>query len=326
MSDDDFLQPFQQQLLDQVEMAHQEVLAGGSSKGIVLIGDSGRGKTHAFDQVARRYPPHVEGDQRVTPCIRHSMTEKGDAASTSRGLLMQLNRPMPAKMPQDHETTLDGAVREQKTRIMLLEEVQHSLLEGTAVMRKQMLKYVKNRWNAVPETTAQNWVGAPREKGRHSVVIVLSATDAIRKTLAVDRELRNRYGTVIDARRLALYPPELFLQFRLVARAMVHRHELQSQISLNDGQAAVRLYLASDGDLRVLDGVLERAATLLRLGRHGGAIQRNLEEAFKQKTAQNPGQRNPFSMSDQELGAAVERAKVDFERAERLKASGPGDA
>ena len=38
----DYLLPFQQHLLDQVDMALEEIQGGGTSQGILLIGASGR--------------------------------------------------------------------------------------------------------------------------------------------------------------------------------------------------------------------------------------------------------------------------------------------
>lgn len=48
---DSYVLPFQRDLLDTVGMALEEVQEGSTSQGILLIGESGTGKTMALDML-----------------------------------------------------------------------------------------------------------------------------------------------------------------------------------------------------------------------------------------------------------------------------------
>ena len=234
MTVNDYLMPWQKDVIREVERSRKQVLGGGNSRGILLLGPSGSGKTHVFDAISAAYPTSVKGVQRITPCIRISMKARPDAQAMSRSFLAQMGRPV-RQQSSVSEDTVQAAFREQEVRVALMEEVHNSLLSSEKRMSKQSGDYIKNLWNNAPNGTSVGWAGAATSDARHSMVIVVSAIEELRRAIDKDEELRSRFGTVVVAPKLALYPADLFRQFRLVLRSMVSRFELIDIIHPEDG-------------------------------------------------------------------------------------------
>jgi Cdc6-like AAA superfamily ATPase len=216
-------------LAEQVSMAQTEVAETGVSKGILLIGDSGVGKTHSFDHLMQHFSDTVTDMQVHTPAIRVSLKTKADAASISKSALLQLGRPLlPNRLTKldDLETLLHDAIRARHTRVVLLEEFHNGLLAGAAALRTQNRHFLKNLWNMHDTHNPGGWVSEKERRKPWGLVIVVSATVELLKTLANDQELKSRFNTVIESPSLALFPPAVFDDLRRVLKTMLNRYGL----------------------------------------------------------------------------------------------------
>jgi energy-coupling factor transporter ATP-binding protein EcfA2 len=312
----DYLLPWQKEAIKEVQRSLAQVLAGGNSRGIMLLGPSGCGKTHLFDAIAAAYPPTVEVVQRITPCVRISMKSRPDAQAMSRSFLAQMGRPV-RQQATVGEDTVQAAFREHKVRVVLMEEVHNSLLASEKRMSKQSGDYIKNLWNEAPNDTSTGWAGPATSAARHSMVIVVSAIEELRRAIDSDRELRSRFGTVVAAPQLALYPPEVFKQFRLVLRAMTRRFGLADFVPQEDGNLAVRLLLACDAHLRVLEEILSRTKQLRDEGDERPAPQ-VLGAAMAAVATTQFELANSFVLSEAELADKVAQAKKDFDQQQKV--------
>lgn len=312
----DYLLPWQKEAIKEVQRSLAQVLDGGNSRGIMLLGPSGCGKTHLFDAIAAAYPRTVKGVQLITPCVRISMKAKPDAKAMSHSFLAQMGRPVPQQSTVG-EDTVQSAFREHEVRVILMEEVHHSLLASEKRMSKQNGDYIKNLWNEAPNDTSTGWAGPATGAARHSMVIVASGIEELRRAIDSDWELRSRFGTVIAVPRLALYPPDVFKQFRFVLRSMTRRFGLDDFVPQGDGNLAVRLLLACDAHLRVLEDILSRAKLLRREGDNSPALEL-LEVAMSQVATTQFEVANPFGLSEAELAERVVQAKKDHEQREKI--------
>lgn len=312
----DYLLPWQKEAIKEVQRSLAQVLDGGNSRGIMLLGPSGCGKTHLFDAIAAAYPPTVKGVQRITPCVRISMKSRPDAQAMSRSFLAQMGRPV-RQQTTVGEDTVQSAFREHETRVLLMEEVHHSLLASEKRMSKQSGDYIKNLWNEAPNETATGWAGPATSAARHSMVIVVSAIEELRRAIDSDAELRSRFGTVIAAPPLALYPPDVFKQFRFVLRSMTRRFALDDFVLPGDGDLAARLLLACDAHLRVLEEILSRTKLLRNEGDDRQAPEL-LEAAMAAVATTRFELTNPFALSEVELAEKVLQAKKDHEQRVKL--------
>lgn len=310
----DYLRPFQTQLIEQVLMALAEVSETGISKGILLIGDSGVGKTHAFDHLSKLFPRRTEGTQVISPAVRVSLKTLANASSISKSALMQLGRPVPPKrkMAADElEVVLHDAIRAQRTSLVLLEEFHNGLLAGAAAIRTQNRHFLKNLWNMHDPRSSMAWVSSSDGAKPWGVVVVVSATIELLKPLAEDKELKSRFSSVIEAPSLALFPTVLLDEFRRVLKTMLNRYGLSERASVNDRNFVARVFFATNGHLRNMNDLVQRGATLSRKADVAAPMSELLGIAFEQiGGGYAPDGQNPFNWSDDALHANVLKARL----------------
>lgn len=315
MGANDFVLPFQQRLLDQVEMALEEIKAGGNSQGILLIGASGTGKSHGLDLVANRYAfEQMDGYQRITPCCRVSASTKADAYTTVAGVLTQLGKPMPNAKGNSNLMTLElsmqAALVAHRVQILIFEEFHNALLSGTPQLRGQTARLLKNQWNQSPLETAIGWAVPDIQRGDHRLVNVISGTDELREVFDKDKELGSRFGCVVEASSLNFSPPDSFKDFRYVFRSMAERFGLSDRLDADDDAIVARFLAACEAHLRVLEKLMQRTATL---SRRQGVLVITLEllaTAFDQIGGTTHPMGNPFRWTDEELTAHIVRSQA----------------
>jgi TniB protein len=319
----DYLLPFQQDLIDQVGTALDEIQAGGNSQGILLIGASGSGKTHGLDQVASRYPPTVDDYQMIMPCCRLSVPAKADAKAVCAGVRRQLGKPMTQATRADLdslELDMFAALRAQRNRILIFEEFHNALLSGSPQLRGQTARLLKNVWNIPPQGSPLGWAVPQAERGDHRLVIIVSGTEELRKVFEQDAELASRFGCIIEAKQVGFYPLESLIEFRSVLRSLAERFGLADCVDANDDPIALGCLFACGPHLRKLEKLLERLATLKRRDKAQHTLLELLAMAFAQ-VGGNPGPSgNPFKWPKEDL-MAKSAAKMNL-----VNKSDPGRA
>ncbi len=312
---DTYLLPFQRELLDEVDLALEEVAAGATSKGILLIGESGAGKTKALDILNDHVQllPYAASDispyQQLTAVCRLTSRSKAGAISIAKGILAKLGKPIQtgARIPLDElESDAIAALKARKVRLLVFEEFHNTLLAGSRQLRGQSARLLKNIWNMEPEHSSANWVRPDASEGER-LVIVVSGTAELLPVFEKEAELSSRFFTLVTAPRIKLYPPEDFQQFRQVARSMCRDYGLDEALLdvAKDHAMAARLYFATDGHLRRLDSLLLRFRTLRNRGQNLSAIE-TLGRALSKGLSNPVGiERNPFLWTEEELKSRV---------------------
>lgn len=311
-----YLLPFQAELIERVELALEEINAGGNSQGILLIGDTGTGKTTGYDEIAKRYPPRVEGVQIITPCVRVALPTKADVPAIIKRSMVQLRKPIASsrvlKVDQlEHQ--FHNAARTQGVRIFMLEEFHNILLVGEPRMRGQGAEFLKNAWNMHPDTTSLDWALPGAGEGKYRLLIVVSGTPELIKVFPPNSELGSRFSTVVPAPRLGLFPLESRRQFQTVFTRLCERFGIRQSVNINDWDLVTRCYLLTDGHLRGLEKLVERAASLIRKAVDGAAIVPVFARAAPQVSTKTIQGKNPFDLTALELADVVKRIKHGFE-------------
>lgn len=312
----EYLRPFQKELEEQVQMARMEVAETGVSKGIVLIGGSGTGKTHAFDYLSGLFSNSNEGHQVTTPCIRVSLKTSPDAISVSKSALSQLGRPTKSKTTLDElEELLHDAIRTRKTSVVMLEEYHNALLANESAIRTKNRRFLKNLWNLHNPKSNSSFVSERNGEMPRGIVLVLSATEELLKPLKEDVELQSRFTSYIFAPELALFPPALLDEYRHVLKFMLKRYGLSEKISVNDREFVAKTFFASNGHLRQLNDLIQRARTLSRKYDTSKTIVELLSTAFDQVGAgEKDRTKNPFTWSSEELMTNVAKAQLKLQQ------------
>jgi len=308
----DCILPFQQRLLDQIDMSLEEIEGGGNSQGILLIGASGTGKSHALELVVNRYGAvRMEGYQRINACCRVAAATKADAATTATSVLAQLGKPNAAKSSLDAlERSMMAALRAHKVRLLIFEEFHNALLSGAPLLRGQTARLLKNTWNQNPLESADGWAIPNQQRGDYRLAIIVSGTDELREPFKKDKELASRFGCVIETDQLAFKPAESFRDFRRVLRSLAERFNLASRLDANNDDLAARFLAACQAHLRILEKLLQRIATLSR--RHPGQeiTMDLLANAYDQVAEKAHPRGNPFRWTADEVASYVTREQA----------------
>ena len=303
------LLPYQRRFFDEISSAEQEVARGSNSHAIALYGDSGTGKTVTMDCLCEQKKQGQDGVQRKVPLCRVSVQAGGDARSIARSILSQLGKPLPAtKSLQlgDLEPQLHSAIISCSTLFIVIEELGNALLASTSnpKLRGQLARLLKNLWNLSPMNFPHDWALPNMARGDHRIILVVSGTPSILEALAGDTELGSRFASPIEAEKLTFFPPESFRNFRMVTEAIARRFQISERVDVNNDGLMARLLLGCDSHLRVLEHVVQRAATILRkdpVTDPNDALLR----AFDQVGGNAKGDRNPFRISDDSVASRV---------------------
>lgn len=307
----DYLLPFQERLLAQVEAALGEIAAGGNSQGIQLIGASGSGKTHGLDELVKRYPHGLDESQRLTPCCRVAVTAQGDAVSTAAAVLRQLGKPITSKPRQSLkflEPDMQQALLAQRVRILVFEEFHNAMLAGTPQLRGQIARFLKNLWNLHPQGSPASWATPQIGRDDHRLVVIVSGTDELLKVFEKDAELASRFGCIVRADKMAFSPPESFRSFQNVFGSLTDRFGLSDRLSPKDYSTVARCMLACGPHLRKLEKLLQRMATLARRPDAPTAIFELLGASFDEVGGATGPSINPFTLNEDEVTDLVAKA------------------
>lgn len=308
----EFLLPHQALLISRIDTALEEVRNGSNSQGILFIGASGSGKTHALDVATRSLRQRKDGHQRIIPCCRVGADATASTASIASAILVQLGVPLHVSSqlkPKQLEPMVMDALRACEVQLLIFEELHNALKASSRQLRGQLSRFLKNLWNLSPADSSSNWARPDRTRGDHRLVILASGTDELKDVFyhQEQKELQSRFGCLVEATKLSFSPSESFRAFRGVLAAMIRRSQLNHKLSATDNEVASRTLIACDGHLRVLETILCRSATLERRSANSMNSLELLACAFDEVGGETTSERNPFRWSTAEIAARIKK-------------------
>lgn len=260
----DYRRPWQTRLLEEVELAREEVRATGKSKGILVIGESGVGKTHAFDILSALYAPIVRDGKRVVPSVRLAPSATAKVNANIQSMLVQMGRPAVGLKGADLFGTFLKAGVAVELEIALFEEMHNAILKSSAAIGKETSEFLKNVWNYHDARISSAWTRPSADGSKpHGLVLVLSGTSDLERPILSSSELQSRFGTVIRAPKPSLFPAAARKDFQHLFKEMRDRYRLPKELSPNDAEHLARVYFATSEHLRHLESLFQRTSTLL---------------------------------------------------------------
>ncbi|MDT3680538.1 MAG: ATP-binding protein [Burkholderiaceae bacterium] len=297
------LLPHQNRLVREIEVALSEVLSTDTSRGILFVGESGTGKSHAFNVIESHFAtiPTNDVQQRAT-VVRADLRAATSTGAIIHALLTQLGRPniRPATKLDTLEWMLHDAFTAYGTLILLMEEMHNGLVREAKAFAYRTAELMKGLWN---RTTS----GLNSRGGEHAqkLVIVVSGLPVLLDVFAKDAELASRYSSVIEAPYLSLSSSEDIRLVRQVINEFRKRFGLAQLINPNDNDIVMRLYLATSMHLRHLEKLFARAQSLLaRQPRMDSGLEL-LKAAYPSALGIMNAPANPFEIDRARLEDAV---------------------
>lgn len=301
------LLPHQARLVEAIRVCLDEVAASGNSRGILLLGDSGTGKSHAFDAVEALFSgsAKTDGVQRLTPVVRVDLRTATTPTAVARAMLGKLGRPTKdtAKL-EILETMLSDALTTHCSVIVLLEELHNALTKESKRFAGKTGELMKSLWNRLPPESVNAHRSTNGPGGHQKLVIVASGLPVLRGVFSKDRELASRYSTIIEAPYLTLATPENIRLVRQMVNEFRKRFSLAEVVDPNDNEMIARLYLATGMHLRYLENLFSRAMRLHQRSPELGPMQL-MREAYVSALSVVHAPLNPFDIDTEKLGQIV---------------------
>lgn len=267
------------EIIKEMEQSLQLYRQTSIVKNLVVIGESGCGKTSLARAFCNRYPRQHLLEQTITPVAYIEVPSIGTVGALARQILASLGDPFPEKgRVIDQTARIEVMVRNAKTEMLILDEAQHIYDRG-----QQKSQYATSDWLKSLVNSIQ-------------IPMVLFGIPRLENLLHVNVQLRRRFRAPLT---LSLGDPEDpdFLELNLdVINALLPILPLPlASREMNDKELARRIYYATDGRVGYLKELLAQA--LEKAWEAGGdcVTRRDLESAFMTIWSASKGALNPFN-------------------------------
>lgn len=267
------------EILQQMEQAMQLYRQTGIVRNLVVIGESGCGKTSLARSFCARYPRQHLFERTVTPVVLIEVPSVGTVGSLARQILEALGDPFPEKgRVIDQTARIRLLVKNSKTEMLVLDEAQHVYDRGQSKSQYATADWLKNLLNSI------------------EIPVVLLGIPRLENLLRVNVQLRRRFSAPLI---LSLGNPDepQFLEASFdVLNALLPVLPLPlSRGDMSVQELTRRIYYATDGRVGYLKKLL--AAALEKTWEIGGEeiTQSDLESGFTTIWRGAIGQLNPFN-------------------------------
>lgn len=272
------LSPQAERALTRLTEVHGDTRRTGTSKGLVIQGPSGVGKSTLFKEYVRELESTKKSEvghySVLTVEIPSSPTKKNLATA----MLTAMKDPYADSRTHSAETKFSRIIqllRNLAVEVVVLDEAQH---------------LVDYKRNAASE--AADWIKSLMNETSITFVLVgLKRTEGL---LWANEQLRRRFSATVDYNRFTL-TEACWAQF---ATLLIGIRDLLpvASISFSDKEMIRRFYLASFGLIDYLIKILDRAVWLAQNRNLEGITLAVLSRAFKDEVwSAAPNERNPFS-------------------------------
>jgi len=265
-------------LIEKLDQLVQRKWLDEEPENIVVLGDSGVGKSRVLKKFRGTHPPIVHPEYTEVPVLYVSVPANGNASALASAMLLELGSPFWDRGKiKDLTQQLHCLLKQCKVKVILLDEVNHLVDKGgikTHHYTADWLKVLLDE-SQIPVVMA----GIPR------AIRLLKAND----------QLRSRFREIVYIKPFSMATPlesSKFIEALVTFTKMMAGVEI---VNLSKGDLPQKMLFATNGNLRDIRRLLVRA---VELALNNGSLKikiSTLEEAFRQVIyAGAPNERNPF--------------------------------
>lgn len=291
--------PHVESTLSDLERLYEYSCDGEEPEHILVIGESGVGKSTLLQHYANRHPKIEHEEYTEVPVLYAKVPPSCSIRDLAQCLLQALGSPFWDKGDKGQLTDqLVTLIKNCRVRLVILDEVNHLVERGGEKTHHNIADWIK---------TLSERVNIP---------FVLSGIPRSERLLHTNDQLRGRFREVISIERLSFRDAQ---SRRLVKRALLAFETLLGslpRIPLSEEKMAQSIVYATDGRLREIRRLLVRAVELAFAKAEPKLTETELSNAFTSVIFRNaPGARNPFSKDFD--GVPLTKADEPFSPVER---------
>lgn len=272
------LSPQAERALNRLTEVHEDTRRTGTSKGLVIQGPSGVGKS----TLIKEYVRELEATKKKEAGHRFVLVVEIPSSPTKKNLATA----MLTAMKDPYADSRNHSAETKFARIILL----LGSLGVEVVVLDEAQHLVDYKRNAAYE--AADWIKSlMNETGITFVLVGLKRTEGL---LWANEQLRRRFSATVDYNRFML-TEACWEQFAMLLHGVRELLPVVS-ISFSEKEMIRRFYLASFGLIDYLIKILDRSVWLVQHRNSEGINLRILSQAFKDEVwSAAPDVRNPFS-------------------------------
>lgn len=241
------------------------------SVGIFITGESRSGKTRITEECESRYPPSRTSIGRVVPVLRVEVPSKPTVKGLTSEMLAAFGDPSPDKgTEQDRTRRLLLFIRECKTRIIIIDEIQH-FLDKTAQYKviHHLTDWLKTLLN------------------RSKIVIVVTGLPYAEALLNQNEQLRGRFNRTLHLPRFEWKDEKSRGEFLGLLDGFEELlSERFSLPNISNVELAYRFYLASGGLTGYVFNILRQAAWSVIDDSRNIIMLEDIDQAYKNVVSQ----------------------------------------
>lgn len=270
--------PQAERALTRLIEVHEDTRRTGTSKGLVIQGPSGVGKSTLIKEYVRK----LESVKKNEGIHRSVLIVKIPSSPTKKNLATA----MLTAMKDPYADSRSHSAETKFARIILL----LSNLDVEVVVLDEAQHLVDYKRNDAYE--AADWIKSMMNETNITFVLVgLKRTEGL---LWANEQLRRRFSATVDYNRFML-TESCWTQFAMLLQSIRELLPVES-ISFSDKEIIRRFYLASFGVIDYLIKIIDRSVWLVQHRDAEGINLTILCEAFKDEVwSAAPDERNPFS-------------------------------
>lgn len=264
---------------DRLSEVHQDVLCSRGSRGLMVLGPSGAGKTTTVREYLGMTFSQLRIPGKSCSAVHVEIPASPTQKSLATAILMGLGDPLataPRHSAEAKMTRIATLLRSLSTEVLVLDEAQH-LVDYRRSNTYDAADWLKNLMNS------------------SEIAVFLVGLQRARQLLWTNEQLRRRFSATVDLERFGWVTCEDQQRFAVLVRSVAKTLPVPTS-DLTQGDMLHRLYHASFGLMDYLIKILDRAVWIVRSGRASGVDRAVLASAFRDEVwADAPPDRNPFS-------------------------------
>ena len=264
--------------VNEIARLHQRGLEAHDPQGMLLVAQTGCGKSTVFEYYERLFPRGETKQATQIPVLRVSTPESPTVKSLAEAILFAMRDPAASKGTSVVKTNrIIHLFKECKVEILLIDEFQHFFDGRHAAESKRVSDWLKNLITSV------------------NIPVVLAGLPRAISVVNDNPQLRRRFGAPHYMQPFGFTTGLEQLEFRGVLKG-IHSSLPCSCVNLHDANLARCIYYATHGlfdyIVKIVDDAVSRGGT----GSDGCITQNDLAQSFKRTVWMDaPDELNPFS-------------------------------
>lgn len=264
-------------VIREIARIHQRGRAAGVAEGLLLVAQTGSGKTTALEYYRARFPRSVEAGVTKIPVLFVETPESPSVKDLAEAILHALGDPAASKGTAAAKTQrIVMFFRECGVQLLLIDEFQHFFDGSRVTESRRVSDWLKSLINKV---------GVP---------VVLAGLPRAIQVVNINPQLRRRFATPYYMEPFSFATAPDRLEFRGVLKSIQARLP-NGSVDLSGADMARRFYFASHGLFDYVVKIIDDAASRGGTGPGGMLSMADYARAFKAVVwSAAPDQLNPF--------------------------------